>query len=110
MSREQPSFGNAIDLVPGAPDALQEGGDRAGRFDLADQVDIADVDAQLQRGGGNQHLQLAVLQALFGVQAQFLGQAAMVRGHGRFAQAVAEVAGDAFGQAPGVDEYQCGAM
>ena len=38
--------------VAGAADALQEGRDAARRADLADEVDAADVDAQLQRGGG----------------------------------------------------------
>ena len=52
---------------PARPDALQEGRDRARRAELADQVDVADVDAQLQRGGGDQRLQLAALQPLFGV-------------------------------------------
>ncbi|MNJ43634.1 hypothetical protein D3C77_386490 [compost metagenome] len=40
----------------------------------------------------------------------FLGQAAVMRSHGRRAQAFAQVAGQAFGQAPGVDEYQRGAV
>ncbi|MNO99430.1 hypothetical protein D3C76_911990 [compost metagenome] len=92
--------------MPGAANPLQERGDGAGRSDLADQVDIADVDAQLQRGGGHQHLQLAILQPLLGVQAQLLGQAAMVRGDRLLAQPIAEVTGQALGQAPSVDEHQ----
>ncbi|MNG98411.1 hypothetical protein D3C79_575530 [compost metagenome] len=67
--REQAPLGHAIDLVSGAADPLQQGRDRAWRSDLADQVDVADIDAQLQRCSGHQHLQLAVLQALFGIQA-----------------------------------------
>ncbi|MNS21026.1 hypothetical protein D3C72_527800 [compost metagenome] len=67
--REQAPLGHAIDLVSGAADPLQQGRDRAWRSDLADQVDVADIDAQLQRCSGHQHLQLAILQALFGIQA-----------------------------------------
>ncbi|MNH12516.1 hypothetical protein D3C79_720610 [compost metagenome] len=108
--REQPAFGRALDLVPGAPDPLQKRGNRTGRADLAHQLDFTDIDAQLQRGGGHQHLQLTALEPLLGVQAVFLGHAAVVRSHGIAAQALAQMAGQAFGQAPGVDEHQGGAM
>jgi len=43
--REEPPLGRAVDGVAGAPDALQEAGDRARRGELADEVDIADIDA-----------------------------------------------------------------
>ena len=52
--REQPPLRRAADRVAGAPDALQEGRDRARRAELADQIDIADVDAELERSGGDQ--------------------------------------------------------
>ena len=89
---EQAALGRAADLVAGAAHPLQKRGDGARRADLADQIDVADVDAQLQRGGGDQHLQLAALEALLGVEAKFLGQAAVVRGHCVLAQAFAQVA------------------
>jgi hypothetical protein len=79
---EQAPLGRAADLVSGAADPLQKAVDGARRADLAHQVDIADIDAQLQRGGGDQHLQFAALEPLLGVQAQLLGQAAVVGGHG----------------------------
>ncbi|CAI8846367.1 hypothetical protein EMIT0P176_20244 [Pseudomonas sp. IT-P176] len=96
--------------MPGAADPLQEPGNRARRGDLADQFDVADVDPQFQRRSGDQHLQLAALESLLGIQAKLLGQAAVVRGHRVLAQAFAEVAAQAFGQAPGVDEDQGGAV
>ncbi|MCY1272858.1 hypothetical protein D9M70_214520 [compost metagenome] len=108
--REQPPLGRAADAVAGAADPLQEGGDAAWRTELADQLHVTDVDAQLQRGGGHQHLELATLEALLGVQAQFPRQAAVVGGHGGSAQALGKMAGDALSQAPGVDENQGGAM
>ncbi|MCY1509441.1 hypothetical protein D9M68_437840 [compost metagenome] len=46
--REQPPLGRAADAVAGTPDPLQEGGDAAWRTDLADQLHVADIDAQLQ--------------------------------------------------------------
>ena len=55
-------------------------------------------------------MQFAGLEALFGIQAHLLGQTAVVSGHGGLAQALAQVPGQAFGQASGVDEYQGGAV
>jgi hypothetical protein len=62
------------------------------RGDLADQVDIADIDAQLQRRGGDQHLQLAALEPLFGIQAAPWPGCRGARPR-RLAQALAEVPG-----------------
>ena len=81
--RKQPALGRAVDGMAGAPDALQEARDRARRADLADQVDLADVDAELERGGRHQRLELAVLEPLLGVEPLLLGEAAVVRGHVR---------------------------
>ena len=103
-------FGSAADGVAGAADALQEAGDRARRAELADQVDVADIDAEFQRRRRHQRLQLAALQPLLGGQPLFLRHAAVMRGDRRLAQAVGQLAGDAFGHAAGVDEHQRGAM
>ncbi|CRL98982.1 hypothetical protein [Pseudomonas sp. 52 E 6] len=107
---EQAPFGRAADLVAGASHSLQKTVDGAGRADLTDQIHVADINPQLQGRGGDQHLQLTGLEPLFGVQAHFLGQAAVVSGHGGFAQAFAQMPGQAFGQAAGVDEHQRGAV
>ena len=87
---------------------MQEPGNRARRGDLADQVDVADVDPQFQRGSRDQHLQLAALEPLLGVETKFFGQAAMVGGYRVLAETLAQVPTQAFGQAPGVDENQRG--
>ena len=108
--RKQPPLRHTADLVAGAADALQERGDAAWRADLADQVDVADVDAEFQRGGGDEHLELAALELLLGIQPQLLGQRTVVRGHVLLAQQFAEVAGGALGHAPGVDEHEGGRM
>ena len=105
---EQTALGGAADLVPGATDPLQKSRNRARRGDLADQVDVANIDPQFQRRRGDQHLQFAALEPLLGIQAKLLGQAAMVGGHGVLAETFAQVAAQAFGQAPGVDENQRG--
>ncbi|MNZ53565.1 hypothetical protein D3C78_714450 [compost metagenome] len=107
---EQPPLRRAADAVAGAPDPLQESGDGARRADLADQLDVADIDAQFQRSGRHQHLELAAFQTLLGAQPELLRQAAVVRRHLFAAEAFGQMAGDAFGQPPRVDEHQRGAV
>ena len=85
--------------MAGAADALQERGDRARRAELADQVDVADVDAELERRGGDQRLQLAALQALLGVEPLLARQAAVVRGDVLLAEPLGQVARRALGHA-----------
>ena len=57
--REQPALGDAAERVAGAAHALEEGGDRARGADLDDEVHVADVDPQLERGGGHERPQAA---------------------------------------------------
>ena len=108
--REQPALGRARDRVPGSPDPLQERRDRARRAELADQVDLADVDAELERGGRHQRLELAVLEPLLGVEALLLGQAAVVRGHVLGADPLRQLARHPLRHPAGIDEDQRGAM
>ena len=75
-----------------APDPLQEARDRARRAELADQVDVADVDAELERGGRDQRLQLAALEPLLGVEPLLLGEAAVMRGDLVLAEALGQLA------------------
>ena len=55
------------------------------------EVDRADVDAQLERRGGDHDLQLARLEPLLGVEAPRARQAAVVRGDRVLAEPLAEV-------------------
>ena len=107
---EQSALGRAAHRVPGAPDPLQEAVDRAGRPDLAHQVDVADVEPEFQRRGRHQHLQVAALQPLFRVEAPFLGEAAVMSRHLGLAQPFGQVARHPLGQPARVDEHQRGAM
>ncbi|MBV6412664.1 MAG: hypothetical protein OMOMHJEC_00447 [Xanthomonadales bacterium] len=108
--REQPSLGQPAQAVAGAADPLQEGGDRARRAELADEVHIADVDAEFQRRGRHQHRQLAALQTLLGVEAALAREAAVVRGDAFGAEQLGEMPRGALGHAPGVDEDQGAAV
>ena len=108
--REQAALRRGTDRMAGTSHPLQEGGDGARRAELADQVDVADVDAQLQRCRRHQHAKVATLEPLFGIQAQFARQAAVMRGDLFLAQAFAQMPGRALGHAPGVDEHEGGAV
>ncbi len=77
---KQPALGDPADRVSCASHALQEGAYRAGGADLADQIDVADVDAELEGGGRHQRLQLPALQALLGLEPPVSGETAVMRG------------------------------
>ena len=84
--------------------ALQEGRDRARRSELAHEVDVADVDAELERGGGDEDLELAVLQPLLGLEPQLLGHAAVMRHHAIGAEELGQMPRRALGHPARVDE------
>ena len=84
---EEAAFGDGPSPVTGAADALHGDGDCAGGGDLADEIDGADVDAQLERGCGDEDLDLAGLEALLGVEAEGAGERAVMCGDCVFAEA-----------------------
>ena len=104
----QPPLGNAIHPVTGPPHPLQQRRDRPGRAELADQVHLADVDAQFQRCRGHQYLEIAGLEPFLGHQPVLPGEAAVMGGDLVLAAPVRQVAGDALGQPAGIDEYDRG--
>src|SRR5581483_5153554 len=93
-----------------AADPLQEGGDAPGGADLANEVDGTDVDPQLQRRRGHQRLEVTGPQARLDLVAPVLRQRAVVGADDVVAEALAELVGEAFGEAAGVDEHQRGAV
>ena len=52
--REQPPLRRRADGMARAADALEQRRDQPRRAHLADEVDVADVDAELERGGGDE--------------------------------------------------------
>src|SRR6202044_2814245 len=62
--RKQAPLGRAPDRGTGTADALKKGGDRARRADLTDEIDVADIDPELERGGVHQTLEVPPLQPL----------------------------------------------
>src|SRR5262249_40849673 len=77
--RKQAAFGRAVDGGARASDALKKGRDRARRAELADEVHVTDIDAELERRGGDERFQLAVFQALLGIEALLLRETAVMR-------------------------------
>src|ERR1035437_263377 len=112
--REEPAFGDRSAPVACASNALHGYCDGACAGNLAHEVDIPDINSQLERSGGDQNANLAVLQSLLGVQTQFAGQRAVMRCDavrtklGR--QAFGEREGYLLDQASRVDEDQRRAM
>ena len=102
--REEAALRREAEGVAGAADALEERRHAARRLELADEVDGADVDAELERGGGDERLHLAGLEALLEVEAALLREAAVVGADVLLADALGEGEGDALGEAAGVDE------
>ena len=97
-------FGVPSIAWPGAADPLQKGRDRARRAELADEVDVADVDAEFERGGGDHRFQVAALQPLLGREAPLLGHAAVMGGDRVLAEPVGKLARDSLAHAASVDE------
>ncbi len=79
--RKQSPLRHSRDGMTRTADPLQQRGDRPGRADLAHQIDLADVDSELERGGRHQRAQLAALQAPFRIEPLLAREAAMVGGH-----------------------------
>ena len=104
--RKQPPLGRPANGVAGAADPLQKGRNRARRTELADEIDIADVDPEFERGGRHQGFQFAPFQPLLGREPQLLRHAAVMGGDGALAETLRELVGDPFGHPAGVDEHQ----
>ena len=104
--REDPSLGDADDGVARASDALKERGDGSRGAELDCEVDVADVDPQLQRRGGDQGLQLSRLQPLLGAEALLAREASVVRGHDVLAKPLRQRPRDALALAARVHEHE----
>ena len=93
--------------MAGPADPLQESGDRTGRADLHDQVDVADVDAQLERRRRHDRLEFARFQ--LSLRLQPLDRRRASRGgclDVSLAQLFGQLVREPLGQPPRVDEDQ----
>ena len=104
--REEPAARPYTERVARASDALHEGGDAPRRADLADEIDRADVDPQLQRGGRDEGAQPTVLQPLLQRQPPLLRQRAVMTRDVLLPKAQRQLVRDALRQATRVHEDQ----
>ena len=104
--RQEPALRAQAERVTRAPDPLQRGRDAAHRADQADELDLADVDAELERRRGDQRPQLARLQPRLDLQPALARQAAVVRGDVLGADPLAEPVRQPLGQPARVGEDQ----
>ena len=107
--RKHAALRQARHRVSRSADALQQRGDAARRADLADEIDGADVDAELQRRRRDQRLELTRLQPRLRVETLLFRQAPVMRRHRIVAQPLAQMTRDPFRQPPRVHEHQRGA-
>ncbi len=97
-------------LVPGAPDALQPARHGTGRLDLDHEVHGAHVDAELQRGRGDDRAERARLQGVLHLQSLLPRERSVVRAHEILAGQLVQPRGEPFGEAPRVHEHDGGAV
>ena len=84
--------------MPRAADALNRGRNRFGRIELADELDRADVDAEFERRGRDDRLQLAALEPLLGQQPLGAREAAVMGHHSIGAEPLLQIDRDALGR------------
>src|SRR5215475_14084806 len=96
--RKHASLRQAGDGVARAPHALQERRDAMGRPELADEIDVTDVDAEFERRGRDERAQLSVLEPRLGIETPLLRETSVMRSDGVFAETLAQMARDAFSQ------------
>ncbi len=108
--REHHSLADRVRLVAAATDALEPAGHRRRRLDLHDEVDRAHVDAEFQRGRGDEPAQLSGLQQILDLDALRARDRAVVRADERFAGQLVQRAGEPFGQSAAVHEDERRAM
>ena len=104
------SLGDSALPVARTPHALQQGGERSRRAQVANQVDVADVDAEFQRRRGDDGGERAGFEPLFGIEPDLARQRTVVRGGAALAESLREPVGDALGQPSRVDEHDGGAV
>ncbi len=85
-------------------DTLQTDGNRTRRTDQANQVDCANIDAELERCRRYKRAELSGFQFLLGYETQLARQTAVMRGDGIAPEALGEMMRHALCETAGVDE------
>jgi len=107
---KEAAFGDRSAPVSGATHALHGHGNGASGGDLADKVDIANVDAKFERGGRNQDSNLAVLESLLCIKPKLAGERAVMGSDLLGTQTGSKFKGQLLDQSPSIDEDERGTM
>ena len=102
--REHNASTDGVDVVTGAPDALQSRCDRGRRFDLDDQIDEPHVDPELERRRCDDAREPALLEVFFDHHALLARDGAVVRARDLLAGDVVDARAEPLGQPPRVGE------
>ena len=96
--------------MTGSSRPLQEARDRSRRAELTHKIDIADVDPEFERRGGDQCLQFASLQPLLGIEPLIFGETAMMGGDIRLAEQLGKLPRHPLRHSARVHEDECRAV
>ena len=107
---EQAPLRRGAQGVARATDALEQRRDRARRAELDHEIDGADIDSELERGGRDRALDLTVLELLLGREAQRARHRAVMRDDVLLAEPLLERRGYALDEPPRIDEHDRRAM
>src|SRR3989454_6500528 len=91
-----------------AAHTLERRGDVSGRLELHDQVDRADVDPELEGRRGDERPELALLEAILGLEPGPAGERAVVGRDAAVGDAVVQITRDPLRRPPALSEDEIG--
>src|SRR5262245_25964754 len=96
--------------MAGAPHPLQQNGQTSRRADMTDNVDMADIDAQLEGSRGDNYGEITRFKLLFDLEPRLARQAAVMSAHLACAQPFRQLVCHPLDEPARVDENQSGSM
>ena len=108
--REDAALRGLVEAVAGAADPLEAARDGLRRLDLDDEVDGAHVDPELERGGGDEARDVALLQELLDLDPLLARERAVVGARDLALGQLVQAEREALGEAAVVDEDDRGAV
>jgi hypothetical protein len=104
--RKDHALADGVDLMAAPADPLKPARDRRRRLDLHDEIDGAHIDAELERGRGDERAKRSALEQVLDLDALLARDRPVVRPDEGLARELVQRAGQALGQPPAVHEDQ----
>ena len=104
------ALGKACDRVIRTTDTLKKTRDRSSRTQLANKIDVADINAEFERGSGDECTEFAGLQSLFCDKPLFASETAVMCGDVFVANSFAKMTSYSFGESPRINEDESGVV